>query len=146
MKCFYFGCWNEAGHYLHGPGGSSVPFEEREKVERFVVDGKEHHIDGALAPRKNREGGLCWNVQHEDVRYRSGECPQGQYLVHVLPNGYTAMQWWDRTQGDKRGACNSTILLEGERTEEELLAALREHFPTVVANLEKAGVRLRRAE
>ena len=27
-----------------------------------------------------------------------GECPQGQFLLHHLPNGFTAIAWWDRTQ------------------------------------------------
>ena len=84
MKCFYFGCWNAPGHYLHGPGGADVPFREQEEVVWYVVDGRKLHLDGTLAPRKNREGKLCWNAQHQ---YRSGECPQGKYLVHVLPNG-----------------------------------------------------------
>lgn len=66
----------------------------------------------------------------------------GQSLLHHLDTGFTAIQWWDRCQGDTRGACNSTVLLEGKHTAEEMLAALREHFPHVLANLEKAGVKL----
>jgi hypothetical protein len=60
--------------------------------------------------------------------YETEECPQGQFLRHVLDSGYTAISWWDRTQYDKRGAINSTILLEGEHTSDEVLAAGREHF------------------
>ena len=52
------------------------------------------------------------------------------------------MQWWDGNQGDTRSNCNSTILVKGEHTAEEMLAALHEHFPHVAQNLEKAGVKL----
>jgi hypothetical protein len=72
----------------------------------------------------------------------SGECPQGQFLRHVLPNGFTAIQWWDRCQGDGRGACNSTVLLEGTHTTPEMLEALYAHFPHVAENLKRAGVQL----
>jgi hypothetical protein len=77
-----------------------------------------------------------------NIDYDSSEYPQGQFLVHHLDSGYTAMAWWDRCQGDTRGACNSTILLEGRHTAEEMLAALQKHFPHVLANLEKHGVKL----
>jgi hypothetical protein len=60
----------------------------------------------------------------------------------VLDTGYTAISWWDRNQGDTRGACNSTVLLEGTHTADEMVAALREHFPHVAANLAKAGIEL----
>lgn len=74
--------------------------------------------------------------------YRSEEYPQGRFLIHYLDNGYTAMQWWDRNQGDTRPNCNSTILLKGTHTVEVMLAALHEYFPTVEENLIKASVEL----
>lgn len=131
---FYFGCWGRPGHHLFEPGGSFVPHTVENSVVWFA---DRRHIDGNLAPRRTVDGEICWRGQKG-----AEECPQGQYLIHFLDNGYTAMQWWDRNQGDTRSACNSTILMKGEHTEEEMLAALREHFPTVVANLEKAGIGL----
>jgi len=108
------------------------------------------HIDGWFAPKRGRSGKLCWQAQaktveedhalHWDIR-DSAEYPQGQFLRH-RHGKWSLLQWWDRAQGDKRGACNSSILLEGEHTTEELLAALKEHFPHVLANLDKAGVEL----
>jgi len=77
--------------------------------------------------------------ERSSIGYRAQECPQGQFLLHVLDNGFTAIQWWDRCQGDTRGACNSTVLLEGQHTAEEVLAAAREHFPHVLENLERGG-------
>lgn len=143
-RIFYFGCWNQAGHYFFGPHGSFVHHMEYRDVEYYNGRGGQRHLDATLAPRITaRTNKIDWSGNHKDeFEYRSKECPQGQCLVHHLENGFTAMQWWDRTQGDTRGACNSTILLEGKHDFAACVAALREHFPTVVANLEKAGVRL----
>jgi hypothetical protein len=145
MNCFYFGCWNKPGHFLVGPGGTRVP-DELHGVE---YHGNGHHIDGTLAPLRHKYGGqLRWSGQAPNpkeaarVGYDSEEYPQGQFLLHHLDNGYTAISWWDRTQGDTRGACNSTILLEGRHTSAEMLEALRTYFPHVLANLTKAGVEL----
>jgi hypothetical protein len=144
MKCFYFGCWNQAGHFLFLPGGRSA---REERLEMY--GGAQHiHLDGSLAPRITRDGAIIWKGagQTREIRdrldYSSEEAPQGQYLLHVLDTGYTAIQWWDRCQGDTRGACNSTVLLEGTHTADEMIAALHEHFPHVAANLAKAGVEL----
>lgn len=143
--CFYFGCWNEAGHFLFAPGGRMVSWQESKKIDTY---GPGHHLDGSLAPRLDRAGKIVWGgsaaTVEEGVRigHRSVEYPQGQFLRHVLPNGFTALSWWDRAQGDRRGACNSTILLRGERVTEEVLAAGRRHFPHVFINLEKAGIAL----
>jgi hypothetical protein len=152
IRCFYFGCWNEAGHYLFAPGKA---WHAQDAAIVYYTGGlprERRHLDGSLAPRRLAEsfgGGLCWAGQgvipshpHLEIEYRSGEYPQGQYLLHHLDNGFSAVQWWDRNQGDTRGACNSTILLEGEHTAEEVLAAGRENFPHVFANLAKAGVEL----
>ncbi|KKM96316.1 hypothetical protein LCGC14_1179310 [marine sediment metagenome] len=147
--CFYFGCWNRPGHYLHRPGGASCrDYQEEQRLTHFGKGDHRHHLDGTLAPRKsNRTGKLCWIGQDDKddsdhIRYRSEEYPEGQFLIHHLDNGFTAMQWWDRNQGDTRGACNSTILLKGEHAGGDMLMALHEHFPHVAENLKKAGIAL----
>lgn len=128
---------------MHGP----ADVHERHRLE-YIDKFRTAHIDGALAPRKNRDGQLCWRGQGETIdkrnriEYRSEEYPQGQFLLHHLETGFTAIQWWDRCQGDNRGACNSTILLEGQHTSEEMIEALREHFPGVLDNLTRAAVKL----
>lgn len=144
MTCLYFGCWNQPGHYLFLPNGK---WDHR--LEYYDNQADRVHLDGTLAPRLlKRSGTLCWAGLGDAVEERrritrdSEECPQGQFLRHDLSTGFTAIQWWDRCQGDTRGACNSTILLEGKRSSEEMLAALKEHFPHVLANLERAGVKL----
>lgn len=140
-RCLYFGCWGVPGHYLHLPGGE---WSRNHSIEWF--NNGQRHIDGTLAPRKhNRTGETVWEgmgERPEDIKYKSSEYPQGRFLRHELDNGFTAIQWWDRAQGDKRGACNSTILLEGKHTSEEMLAALEKHFPQVLARLKVAGIEL----
>ncbi len=140
--CFYFGCWNDPGHYLWLPGG-------RKHYGAATYYGSRVHLDGTLAPRRlRRTGALCWQGQGPDsdarerIGYDSEECPQGQFLRHVLDSGFTAIQWWDRCQGDTRGACNSTILLEGEHDTPRMLEALRVNFPHVLENLTRAGIEL----
>lgn len=129
---------------MHDPGGGSAkPYD----VGAYYGD--RVHLDGSLAPRRMRyTGKLCWvgmgktEDERQQIQYRGEEYPQGQFLLHHLSNGYTAIQWWDRNQGDERGACNSTILLEGVHTSEEVLVAGREHFPHVFENLKRAGIEL----
>lgn len=153
MRCFYFGCWNEAGHFMHGPGSSA----DKERVSYYGGD-RRVHLDGTLAPRRLREGTRgaklfavrpIWTgtgatrEERQRIEYDSEEYPQGEFLRHTLDTGFTAIQWWDRTQGDQCGACNSTVLLEGNHDAAAMLAALAAHFPHVLANLTKAGVTLR---
>lgn len=142
--CLYFGCWNTPGHFLFTPSGK---WDHR--LEYYGNQADRVHLDGTLAPRLlKRARTMCWAgmgdtiEKRQRITYDSEECPQGQFLRHYLSTGYTAIQWWDRCQGDGRGACNSTILLEGGHTSEEMLAALALHFPHVLANLKKAGVEL----
>ena len=147
-RCFYFGCWNEPGHWLYIPGGRKWYSPERELEYCHGADGERLHIDASLAPRMHGNGAIWWVAKAKDKWHRdvegmnSRECPQGQFLLHYLTNGFTAIQWWDRCQGDKRGACNSTILREGEHTSAGMLAALAESFPHVLDNLKRAGVEL----
>jgi hypothetical protein len=107
------------------------------------------HLDGGLAPKfRPRDGGIGFAAELSDESERSRayyswqELPQGQFLRHYLTNGLTAISWWDRCQGDERGGCNSTILLEGEHTSEEMLEALERHFPRVLDNLNGKGIEL----
>lgn len=139
--CLYFGCWKEPGHILIGLDGRAV--SSRHPAVRFVVGDKTIHIDGSLAPRQVRGYPVCWKAICERARaHYCGEAPQGQFLRHELPNGYTAIQWWDRQQGDTRPGSNSTILLEGIHDSAELIAALDAFFPNVRANLVRGGVQL----
>lgn len=158
--CFYFGAWGYPGHYFRGPMMNGRPIYPNDRVrvvcngvvygpERVCHFGDMIHIDANLAPMRNkRTGELCWGGQgatrDDRLRIRDGaeEYPQGQFLRHVLDNGFTAIQWWDRNQGDTRRACNSTILLWGEASTTDLIIASGKYFPTVLQNLQRAGVDL----
>lgn len=152
IRAYFFGCWNEAGHFLWSRGGYSA--ESSRDFPRA-----ERALDGTLAPRRMgrdrrrgperlQPGALCWMGQgrtpeeRQGIDHDSAEYPQGQYLVHQLPNGFTAMAWWDRCQGDTRGGCSSTVLLEGTHDAAAMLEALAQHFPHVLTNLERHGVQL----
>ncbi len=130
-RVLFFGCWNEAGHHLVQPGGRQVTWlsaEERYRLSR--------ELDGAFAPQRTRNGRIfCAHGASAQ------ECPQGQFARHQHA-GYSLIAWWDRCQGDTRFNSSSTVLLEGEHTSEELLAALAEHFPSVLENLRRNGVEL----
>jgi hypothetical protein len=151
-KCFYFGCLRTEGHFLYTPEGNT-----------FWNDTLDHvgdaHIDGALAPRKVRVGSKSYYkleqpsapiaaLSGEDREHRyqlnhdSNECPQGQFLLHMLPNGFSAISWWDQCQGDSRPGSSSTIFLSGIHSAKEVLAAGKEFFPQVFERLEKKGVTL----
>lgn len=148
MKAFFFGCWNTAGHYLFVPGGQSAYLAGFQEEDRKLVRVFDGHVDGGLAPRWNGakesitfEASTIWREDSIRVR-RLEEMPQGHYLIHHT-NGYTYMSWWDRNQGDTRGACNSTFILEGTHDAVKMFDELCVRFPHVVENLRKAEVPLR---
>lgn len=152
---FWFGCWNEPGHYIRAIGQSRAAddrrFEYMQEKDGIAKIAK-IHIDGSLAPRWHKRGGIIWTTMagHENQRrleHTSEECPQGQFLRHeiVIAGGgplCTALQWWDRTQGDSRGGSNSTILYGGKWTSAEVLEALRMFAPSRLERLRANGVEL----
>lgn len=146
MSSLFFGVWGVAGHHLLGPGGAWFKGSDAITMYRAVEPESRRHIDGTLAPRL-RHGQILWSgafprESRTGYGYDSIEAPQGQFLRHFLTNGYSAIQWWDRQQGDGRGACNSTILMPGDHTSAELLEAGRRDFGRVFDNLAKAGIPL----
>jgi hypothetical protein len=153
-KCFYFGSLKGDGHCLYAPDG-------RKFWNDLLLQIGEAHIDGALAPRRVRIGSrsyykredpssvVCWTLQGETredrdrLEHDSAECPQGQFLLHALHNGFTAVAWWDQCQGDTRPGSNSVILLRDIHTRAETAIAVgKEHFPQVFENLERKSVKL----
>jgi hypothetical protein len=148
----YFGSLKGDGHCLYGPDGYSFWNKDAAMVG-------ETHIDGALAPRRIRIGSrsyykleqpshpVCMLMgETKDDRTRidldSGECNQGEFLWHVLPNGFSAVSWWDQCQGDTRPGSSSTILLAGIHRAPEVLEAGKKFFPEVFERLKLKGVLL----
>ena len=156
-RVYLFGYDRGRGFDLLLPGGRSAWREVRGGPLDPMGDGS--ILDGGFAPRRARPGtitaadlagpgGICWAAQRPADRQRtysqSGECPQGLYLLHRW-QGFTLLAWWDRTQGDARGACSTTLLVEGDLDASAMLAELAARFPAVLDNLRRAGVELRPA-
>jgi hypothetical protein len=108
-------------------------------------------LDGGLAPRRARR--RAWlpfeppldrvvfkrmGGADRDLRYRieseSDEAGQGEFLLHAI-SGCTIAAWWDRTQGDTCGACNSCFIVEGAKDTDEMLDLFPRLFPVQAARL-----------
>ena len=143
-RSYFYGCWNGPGHFMFRGNTSRDPQEEN----RLHYFDDYVHLDSNLAPRHHPRMGLIWcgqfktREERQRMQYASEEYPQGKFMRHYLSTGFTALQWWDRCQGDSRGNCNSTILLEGRREVSQVLGALEKYFPHVIRNLDSHGVKL----
>lgn len=159
-RAWWHGCWwPHIGHHLHG--GPTASREECPWHDR--VDGRgayiEESLDGGYAPRRMHDGRplppkadeargdrlVYINMVPPDERaalaYASDEFPQGRFLFHRA-YGCVLISWWDRTQGDTRGNCYSTFIVEGEHHVDDLLAWFPRFFPVQAGRLTEAGVSL----
>lgn len=91
----YFGCWNQAGHYLHDTSGThmyksrnsfphDIPWDESIMDTGLLKNGKIPDIP---------DGKVYWTCGGKDAFWY-------------------AFYWWDRSV-DKRGACNSGFYVRG---------------------------------
>lgn len=93
-RALYFGCWLNAGHYLHAAGG--------------------RHID----ERKLRAEGFPWNMGHLDTGLlKNGKHPDrcdGKvfWTCGGKPDLWFAFFWWDRSV-DSRAGSNSGFYVRG---------------------------------
>ncbi len=148
---FFHGCWNEPGHFWWTRGGHHLD-------DRLAPSVFARWIDGGYAPRVWRAGyfnsrslvknpAVCFvmEVENEDDRrrimYDATEHEQGRFLIHHKGD-HTLMSWWDRTQGDTRGACNSSLVVTGTHDSLAMYDFLLQNFPRVAANLVAKGVAL----
>lgn len=157
-RAWWHGCWLDPGHYL---------FDRRGVSGRRMADpcplGQDGFdapwLDGGLAPRRARpRAWLPFAIPDDRIMYRrlagddhylrhrieseSEECDQGEFLLHAIL-GCTIAAWWDRTQGDTRGACNSCFIVEGVHSANEMLELFPRLFPRQAERLAAAGVALR---
>lgn len=159
-RAYFFGYWGD-GHLLHHIGGRTVRPGDGIPFDPFT---NAPWLDGGLAPKQVTESSArrylrAYDVGHpvgalfcsidgrsEDerrwLRHNGAECEMGKFVRHYF-RGYTLIAWWDRTQGDGRGACNSVFLVEGNHTSHEMLTLWPQCFPLQAANLSRAGVQLR---
>jgi len=102
---FYFGPWDQAGHYLRGETVAK-DLEERRALSRFQhTNPWGLSIDGGLCPKNGGQG----------------------YAVLHHKDGWTAMAFWDFTV-DTRPGSNSTYLAEGTFTFEEMVEMAKRRF------------------
>lgn len=154
-RAWWHGCWLRPGHYLVDRQGRDVGMDPCPLGRGSDV----FWLDGGLAPRRastharlpfevpaDRIVYRCMGAKDQDLRWRidrdSEECTQGEFLLHAIA-GCTIAAWWDRTQGDSRGACNSCLIAEGAHSANEMLALFPQLFPAQAARLVAAGVVLR---
>jgi hypothetical protein len=164
-RVWWHGCWLKPGHYLFDRRGDDGRSMEPCPVRPSGSIYEAPWLDAGLAPRRARA--RSWTRlpieipadqivfsrmagDDRDLRQRvesaSEECPQGEFLLHTIA-GCTVAAWWDRTQGDTRGACNSCLIVENRPdrgwSASEMLDLFPRLFPVQAARLAAAGVTLR---
>lgn len=121
-QMFYFGPWDEAGHYLSDERGRSVGRNERGALPWNEWRGD---VDGVLQPHP--EDTCASRRRHYPSTYCDcGRGPEGIAMLHHK-DGWTALSFWDRSV-DKRGACNSTYFAEGTFSFEEMVEMAKTRF------------------
>lgn len=119
MRIFYFGPWDQDGHYLFAEGGRSAWREERS------IPWTLGQLDGGLEPHFK----ACERKRPGALPDRYCSCPSGEEgpaLVHHK-DGWTALAFWDRSV-DTRGACCSVYIAEGTFDFAQMVDLARTHF------------------
>lgn len=116
-RMFYFGPWDQAGHYLFHEGGGGVYRDEERGTLPWHEYSPDGGIDCVLQPGCYRDRGGHW---------RHGREVEGEALLHHK-NGWTALSFWDRSV-DERGGCNSTYFAEGIFTFAEMVEMAKARF------------------
>jgi hypothetical protein len=111
---YYFGCWDEAGHYLFSPDGHSM---SRIMAERYGIPFRTELLDGLFAPRY---------VKEDDTKTQ---------LIYV--HGWTFLAMWDRSV-DTRPGSNCVFLIGGNYDEDMMWTIARQRYPKIVARLKAA--------
>ncbi len=102
---YYFGCWKNPGHYVFEPKMRQAPWQI------FHENPWATAIDGALLQR----------AKIADV--------QG-HAVFDQKDGWGIVSFWDNSV-DSRGHSNSSFLIEGGESFEDVLTKAREIFPEI---------------
>lgn len=102
-EVWVFGCFSEAGHYLHTVRGAMMPRDVPYEVARAC--------DGGFGPREQVEGATA----SQWVREHGGEA-------------WSFVSWWDR-RGDKRQGSHTGILARGRWSAAQLTTSGRALAP-----------------
>ena len=125
VETYFFGCWKEGGHYWCHPTNPHMRESEIEKR----VPARLRIIDGVFCPG---------HVDGDAYRRSRPEVEGEALLTHV--DGWTVLGWWDRSV-DRRGACNSNIVVRGTRSFAEMLFIGEMQMPHVMKR-QKQSLRL----
>lgn len=108
----YFGCWDQAGHYLHTADGKCRGYES--------------------------VGPWCARNLDDPDRWHGKGTPQrlGVETLHH-EQGWTLLCMWDRSV-DTRPGSHAIFLAEGTHDARQMWAFAREYFPTVFERLRTA--------
>lgn len=108
-EIYFFGCWGDAGHYLH----------DRHGRKRYNERGTSWpDLDGTLVPGPR-----------DRYDRPTGEQVEGRAALH-RKDGWTALAWWDRSV-DRREGSNAVLLVRGALSAGEMLVLRREMLPDV---------------
>ena len=110
----YFGCWKQAGHFLHKPGMHSLYDHER----------REMNIPSA----GDLDGSKLFLPQPEKV---------GTGCITYLPAMHrTVLAWWG-SPWDGRGAVNAAFITNGDTGEATAWALFCRYFPEVAEKIDQ---------
>jgi len=117
-RMFYFGPWDQAGHYFFDEHGNSV---NEALVPQFPFGHygvRKVRVDGRLQPG-------CPDPS-DRLQRRTRPESEGEALLHHI-QGWTALCFWDRSV-DGRGGCNSNYFAEGTFTFEQMVEMAKARF------------------
>lgn len=118
VEAYFFGCWEQSGHFWRSAPPKNLQYPEIEK--RL---GPDIHV--------RIDTGFCPGVMKGEQYKRSRDEVEGEAALHRV-NGWTILSWWDRSV-DKRGACNSNVVVLGEHNYATMLEVVRAQFPSLFA-------------
>lgn len=112
---YYFGCWDDTGHYLFDKNGNTV----RTNVEHLSP------LPLVLTPRGGLDGGFA---PQGKLKHRESIA-----LIHQV-HGWAVLAFWDNSV-DRRPASNSAFLAKAPYGQtysfDEMCGLAAEHFPEV---------------
>jgi len=105
-KMFYFGPWQQVGHYMRSDDHLPKDSEGYRKLHGFTKSNPwGYEVDGGLCPKGESEGVAA--IHHKD--------------------GWTALSFWDYTV-DTRPGSHSTYLAEGDFNFEQMVQMAMRRF------------------
>ena len=113
----YFGCWNEAGHFLWEPGRRSVRDFDAKRMRVPTAN----NLDGSelFLPRPERPGTGC--------------------LTYLPAINRTVLAWWG-SPWDKRGAVNAAFITNGNLGETATWQRFVQHFRDLSDEIERPTI------